>query len=197
MSAPSVRVAALHKENAESRPVPAVRLRGEVDRLDVGAELRGRRNVSIGRLVPAGKGGFGEGFRTPAPCGTVVRAVGPAFESLSRRKPQGGRALVGRARPIGIWRSGSAGARHGGGRRRSDAYDARQSTKGLEGLRQVAFSLSPMPRGAYQEVTQAPLAGQGSQQQTQDRNRALPVPFEQRVAVPRVRKIKSATHGYS
>ena len=25
---------------------------------------------------------FGEGFRTPAPCGTVVRVVGPAFESL-------------------------------------------------------------------------------------------------------------------
>ncbi len=37
---------------------------------------------------------FGEGFRTPAPCGTVVRVVGPAFESLPRRKPRAGRGAV-------------------------------------------------------------------------------------------------------
>ena len=37
----------------------------------------------------------GEGFRTPAPWGTVVRVLGPAFESLPRRKPRGGRALFG------------------------------------------------------------------------------------------------------
>src|SRR5208337_4745293 len=36
---------------------------------------------------------FGEGFRTPARCATVVRGSGPAFESLPRRKPRGGRAL--------------------------------------------------------------------------------------------------------
>ena len=32
---------------------------------------------------------------------------------------------------------------------RSDSYDALQNAKALEGLRQIAFSLSPMPRGAY------------------------------------------------
>ena len=35
-------------------------------------------------------GSKGEGFRTPAPYGTVVRLPGPAFESLPRRKPRGG-----------------------------------------------------------------------------------------------------------
>src|SRR5271166_2026918 len=45
---------------------------------------------------------FGEGFRTPAACGTVVRGPGPAFESLPRRKPRAGRGacLVGRD----LWR---------------------------------------------------------------------------------------------
>ena len=47
------------------------------------------------------KVGFGEGFRTPAPWGTVVRVLGPAFESLPRRKPRGGRALFGGR---GLWR---------------------------------------------------------------------------------------------
>src|SRR5271166_2340161 len=45
------------------------------------------------------------GFRTPAPWGTVVRVLGPAFESLPRRKPWGGRALFGGARPMEICRS--------------------------------------------------------------------------------------------
>jgi hypothetical protein len=44
----------------------------------------------------------GEGFRTPALCGTVVRVAGPAFESLPRRKPRGGRTLIDRARSMGI-----------------------------------------------------------------------------------------------
>ncbi len=44
----------------------------------------------------------GEGFRMPAPWGTVVRVVGPAYESLPRMKPRGGWGLVGRARPMGI-----------------------------------------------------------------------------------------------
>jgi hypothetical protein len=48
------------------------------------------------------KVGKGEGFRTPAPGRRGVRVAGPAFESLPRRKPRGGRALVGRARPMGI-----------------------------------------------------------------------------------------------
>jgi WD40 repeat protein len=39
---------------------------------------------------------------------------------------------------------------------RSDSYDALQNAKALEGLRQIAFSLSPMPRGAYQEVIEGP-----------------------------------------
>ena len=39
---------------------------------------------------------------------------------------------------------------------RSDSYDALQNAKELEGLRQVAFSLSPMPRGAYQDVIEGP-----------------------------------------
>ena len=39
---------------------------------------------------------------------------------------------------------------------RSDAYDALQNAKALEGLRQIAFSLSPMPRGAYADVIEGP-----------------------------------------
>jgi len=39
---------------------------------------------------------------------------------------------------------------------RSDSYDALQNAKALEGLRQVAFSLSPMPRGAYADVIEGP-----------------------------------------
>ena len=39
---------------------------------------------------------------------------------------------------------------------RSDSYDALQSAKALEGLRQVAFSLLPMPRGAYTDVIEGP-----------------------------------------
>jgi WD40 repeat protein len=39
---------------------------------------------------------------------------------------------------------------------RSDSYDALQNAKALDGLRQVAFSLSPMPRGAYQDVIEGP-----------------------------------------
>ena len=39
---------------------------------------------------------------------------------------------------------------------RSDSYDALQSAKALEGLRQVAFSLLPMPRGAYHDVIEGP-----------------------------------------
>jgi hypothetical protein len=36
----------------------------------------------------------GEGFRTPAACGRVVRVAGPAFESLPRRKPRVGKGAV-------------------------------------------------------------------------------------------------------
>jgi formylglycine-generating enzyme required for sulfatase activity len=39
---------------------------------------------------------------------------------------------------------------------RSDSYDALQSAKALEGLRQVAFSLLAMPRGAYKDVIEGP-----------------------------------------
>src|SRR5277367_283739 len=39
---------------------------------------------------------------------------------------------------------------------RSDSYDSLQSAKALEGLRQVAFSLLPMPRGAYNDVIEGP-----------------------------------------
>ena len=39
---------------------------------------------------------------------------------------------------------------------RSNSYDALQSAKALEGLRQVAFSLLPMPRGAYNDVIEGP-----------------------------------------
>jgi hypothetical protein len=39
---------------------------------------------------------------------------------------------------------------------RSDSYDELQSAKALEGLRQVAFSLLPMPRGAYNDVIEGP-----------------------------------------
>jgi hypothetical protein len=39
---------------------------------------------------------------------------------------------------------------------RSDSYDALQSAKALEGLRQVALSLLPLPRGAYKDVIEGP-----------------------------------------
>lgn len=39
---------------------------------------------------------------------------------------------------------------------RSDSYDALQSAQALEGLRQVAFSLLPMPRGAHNDVIEGP-----------------------------------------
>jgi hypothetical protein len=45
---------------------------------------------------------FGEGFRTPALCRTVVGVLGPAFESLPRRKPRAGRGAVFWARSMGI-----------------------------------------------------------------------------------------------
>ena len=41
---------------------------------------------------------------------------------------------------------------------RSDAYDALERAKALEGLRQRAFALLPMPRGAYQTVIEGPAA---------------------------------------
>ena len=37
---------------------------------------------------------FAEGFRTPALCRRAVLDAGPAFESLVRRKPRGGRGAV-------------------------------------------------------------------------------------------------------
>ncbi len=39
---------------------------------------------------------------------------------------------------------------------RSDSYDALQNAKELEGMRQVAFSLLPMPRGAFEDVIEGP-----------------------------------------
>ena len=51
----------------------------------------GRARSAIGQ---EGKVRFGEGFRTPTPCGTVVRVAGAAFESLPRRKPRVGRGAV-------------------------------------------------------------------------------------------------------
>src|SRR5208283_3680891 len=79
---------------------------------------------------------FGEGFRTPAPCGTVVRVVGPAYESLPRRKPRGGWGLVvgagcggwlgGRAL-WGFWRHGpSAGGTSGAGDEDSSRRERRR-----------------------------------------------------------------------
>src|SRR5271166_4366187 len=46
---------------------------------------------SAGTLINAR---LGEGFRTPAPWRTVVRGLGPAFESLPRRKPRAGRGAA-------------------------------------------------------------------------------------------------------
>jgi len=43
---------------------------------------------------PVRKVGNGEGFRAPAPSLMVVRDVGPASESLPRRKPRAGRGAV-------------------------------------------------------------------------------------------------------
>lgn len=40
---------------------------------------------------------------------------------------------------------------------RSDSYDALQSAKPLEGLKQETFALLPMPHGAYQTVIEGPL----------------------------------------
>ena len=52
-------------------------------------------------LEVPGNGGICKGFRTPAPLRTVVRAPGPASESLPRRKPRD-EGEVWRARPMGI-----------------------------------------------------------------------------------------------
>jgi WD40 repeat protein len=41
---------------------------------------------------------------------------------------------------------------------RSDAYDCLETAPSLEGLRQRAFALLPMPRGAYQTVIEGPAA---------------------------------------
>ena len=41
---------------------------------------------------------------------------------------------------------------------RSDAYDALETAQALEGMRQRAFALLPMPRGAYQTVIEGPAA---------------------------------------
>ena len=56
---------------------------------------------------------------------------------------------------------------------RSDSYDALQSAKALDGLRQVAFSLLPMPRGAYQRRDRrAGAQGGGGGRQAGDRTGA-------------------------
>ena len=39
---------------------------------------------------------------------------------------------------------------------RSDAYDALEHAKPLEGMRQIALPLLPMPRGSYAEVIEGP-----------------------------------------
>ncbi len=66
-----------------------------------------RKGEGFRTPAPYGTVVQGEGFRTPAPYRTVVRLLGPAFESLPRRKPRGGWGLVRRARPMEIlgWRT--------------------------------------------------------------------------------------------
>ena len=54
---------------------------------------------------------FGEGFRAPALLRTVLQALGPALESLPRRKPRGGLGLFferdyGDLRIADRWRAG-------------------------------------------------------------------------------------------
>ena len=51
---------------------------------------------------------YGEGFRTPALCRTVVGVLGPAFESLPRRKPRVGRDAVWSGAAYGDFRIGTA-----------------------------------------------------------------------------------------
>ena len=50
--------------------------------------------ASLARLSRRESFAFGEGFRTPALCRTVVGVLGPGFESLPRRKPRVGREAV-------------------------------------------------------------------------------------------------------
>jgi len=52
---------------------------------------------------------------------------------------------------------------------RSDAYERLQSAKLLEGIPQATLSLPPMPRGAYQEVIEGPVA------RLRDTDRALTI----------------------
>ena len=52
---------------------------------------RGRSDAERSAIVSKG-----EGFRTPALCFSRRAGSGPAFESLPRRKPRAGRALLGR-----------------------------------------------------------------------------------------------------
>src|SRR5271165_7403562 len=56
-------------------------------------EGEGFRTPAPWRTVVQGEG-YGEGFRTPAPWRTVVRGLGPAFETLPRRKPRAGRGAA-------------------------------------------------------------------------------------------------------
>src|SRR5271166_1064387 len=56
-------------------------------------ECAGVRTPAPWRTVVQGEG-YGEGFRTPAPWRTVVRGLGPAFETLPRRKPRAGRGAA-------------------------------------------------------------------------------------------------------
>src|SRR6185437_9592320 len=77
---------------------------------------------------------FGEGFRSPAPCRRVMRALGPAFESLPRRKPRGGRALLGRE----LW--GFAG----GGRLACDAAVASDGESWRRNRRRRRFSITEL-----------------------------------------------------
>src|SRR5208337_5553591 len=62
---------------------------------------------------------FGEGFRTPAICRTVVGVLGPAFESLPRRKPRVGRDAVWSGAAYGDFRSRTGRVCRRGGWRRA------------------------------------------------------------------------------
>src|SRR5208282_3614975 len=69
----------------DRRVPPDTRLAGSTPCLIVGVHRDQHFALDLAALI--------RGFRTPALCATVVRGSGPAFESLPRRKPRGGRAL--------------------------------------------------------------------------------------------------------
>src|SRR5208337_1818265 len=78
----------------DRRIPPDTRLAGSSPCLIVGVHRDQHFALDLAALI--------RGFRTPAPCGTVVRGVGPAFESLPKEETAGRKGAVRLRRSMGI-----------------------------------------------------------------------------------------------